>query len=113
MRQKIFAFLWSINLELVIWIAGLLYLATYNPINDHHFSICPINNLGFAFCPGCGLGESISYLFRFKITESFSAHPLGVFALIILTYRIISSLRKSFQNYQNSYSQQLGVKNNG
>jgi len=113
MRQKIVAFLRIINLEAIIWIAGLLFLAFYNSISDNHFSICPIKNLGFAFCPGCGLGESISHLFRLELWESFSSHPLGLFAFIILSQRIIFLLNKSYRNYLNDFSQQLGVNKNG
>ena len=113
MRQKIIAFIQSTNLEAVIWILGLSYLAIFNPISDHHFTICPIKNLGFSFCPGCGLGESISYLFRLEITESFSSHPLGLFAFVILLQRIIFLLNKSYHNYLNNFSKQLGVNNNG
>ena len=113
MRQKIFAFLRSINLEAVIWITGLLFLAFNNSISDTHFSICPIKNLGFTFCPGCGLGEAISHLFRLQLWKSFSSHPLGLFAFIILFQRIIFLLKKSYHNYHNNFSQQIGVTNNG
>lgn len=113
MRQKIFSFLCSINLEAVIWIAGLSYLALNNPFSDHHFSICPIKNLGFSFCPGCGLGESISHLFRLEFRESFVSHPLGIIALPILVYRIIFLIGESYNNFQNHFSQTIGVKNNG
>ena len=113
MRQKIITFIRSTNLEAVIWILGLSYLAIFNPITDHHFTICPIKNLGFSFCPGCGLGESISHLFRFELRESFISHPLGIIALPILIYRIIFLLRKSYHKYRNDFSQTLGVNNNG
>ncbi len=113
MSQKIGTYLPYINLEAVIWSAGLLFLAFNNPVSNHHFTICPIKNLGFSFCPGCGLGESISHLFRFQIMESFSAHPLGIFAFITLSYRIIFLLRKSYRNYQNDFSLKVGVTNNG
>lgn len=112
MRQKIIAFLRYVNLEAVIWIIGVVFLAFNGPVN-HHFSICPIKNLGFTFCPGCGLGESISHLFRLQIIESFSSHPLGLFAFIILSYRIVFLLKKSYRNYLNNLSQQLGVIKNG
>lgn len=113
MRQKIIAFLKFQNLEALTWIAGLAYLAFVNPIVDSHLAICPIKNLGFSFCPGCGLGESISYLFRFEFKESFSAHPLGLFAVIILFHRVFFLLKKSYQNNLSNYSHKLGVKNNG
>ena len=113
MRQKIIVFLNCIKLEAIIWIAGLLVLAINNPVSNHHFSICPIKNLGLSFCPGCGLGESISHLFRFQLIESFSAHPLGIFAFVILMHRIFFLFRKSYLNYLNDLSQLSGVTNNG
>jgi len=112
MRQKIITFIRNINLEAVIWIAGLLFLACYETFNNFHFTLCPIKNLGYSFCPGCGLGESISHLFRFEILESLHAHPLGIFALIILLNRIVFLLLKSYHNYQNYLSQNLGEINN-
>lgn len=112
MRQKIIAFLSYVNLEAIIWIIGLLFLALNSPVN-HHFTICPIKNLGFTFCPGCGLGESISHLFRLELWESFTSHPLGLFAFIILSHRIFFLLKKSYYNYLNDFSQQLGVNKNG
>lgn len=76
--------------EPMIWIAGLFYLAFIANFGSNHFTICPISNLGFDFCPGCGLGHSISMIFSGNIFESFFVHPLGIFALIIITYRIVS-----------------------
>jgi hypothetical protein len=113
MRQKLLAFIKVLNFELMVWIAGLAFLAIYTPGIDHHFSICPIKNLGLSFCPGCGLGESISLLFRFRFIESFHVHPLGILALIILLNRIALLLLKSFHDFQNYISQNLGVHKNG
>jgi Protein of unknown function (DUF2752) len=81
-----------INIELIFWIVGLTYLAFMNP-SETHFSFCPIKNLGFSFCPGCGLGHSISFLFHGKLQESLHHHPLGVFALGVIFYRIFQLLR--------------------
>jgi hypothetical protein len=90
-----------INIELIFWIAGLIYLAFMNP-SESHFSLCPIKNLGFSFCPGCGLGHSISYLFHGQIYESLHHHPLGVFALGVILWRIFQLIKKSdFQNINN------------
>jgi len=113
MRTKIIAYLKSISIEAVIWFGGLTFLAFNNPANNHHFSICPIKNLGCSFCPGCGLGESISHLFRLEFLESCYSHPLGIFAFIILIHRIFFLLTKSYHNYKNGFTQQLGVNNNG
>ena len=79
-----------INLEAVIWIVALAYLITINPYQDNHFTFCVFHNLGIEFCPGCGLGRSVSMIFHGDFIGSFKTHPLGLFALIILVYRIIN-----------------------
>jgi hypothetical protein len=82
----------KLSFELFCWTAGLLYLALIYPAAEHP-SLCLLKNLGIAFCPGCGLGASISYLLRGEIALSFSTHPLGSFATIVLAHRIIVLLR--------------------
>ena len=84
-------------LEAFIWIVALLALAFTNPTSDSHYSLCLFKSLGISFCPGCGIGHSISYLFHGQFSQSFHSHPLGLLAIIVLTYRIISIL-KSFIN---------------
>jgi len=93
--KKIFR---TVDPELLIWTAGLLILAFY-PFETGHFSVCPLKNLGFSFCPGCGLGMSLHYLFHLEFTNSFHAHPLGIFAFIIISLRIIGLAKKSFTQY--------------
>ena len=90
-----------IPLEALIWISGLLLLAFAG--TDSHFTICPLKNAGLNFCPGCGLGKSITLLFHGELANSFAAHPLGIFALFVLTFRIITLLRQHIQNYGKSY----------
>jgi len=77
----------KLNIELIFWIGGLISLALTNP-SESHFSLCPIKSLGFSFCPGCGLGHAISFLFHGQIQESFHHHPLGIFALGVILWRI-------------------------
>ena len=84
------------NLEAIIWITAIVLLAIMEPTCDHS-SICPFNALGLGFCPGCGLGHSISFLFRGDLVSSFNAHPLGMFAVIILLYRSISIFIKYYK----------------
>jgi hypothetical protein len=69
-------------------------LAFMNPGTDPHYSFCFFKFLGIHFCPGCGIGHSISYLFHGNISASLSAHPLGIFAVVIILSRIykLSSL---------------------
>jgi hypothetical protein len=75
--------------EAVIWLAALAGLAIVNPETGPPFTICPLANMGLEFCPGCGLGRSVSYLFRGEVAASWHAHPLGIFAVIVLSYRIV------------------------
>ena len=84
-----------VNLELVIWIAALVMLAFTNP-TEHHLTLCPLSNLGFKYCPGCGLGRSIAYLFRGNLNASFRMHPLGIFALGVIGYRIIQIINNQY-----------------
>ena len=88
-----------IEFEALIWIFGLVYLALINSPEATHFTICPLSNLGFKYCPGCGLGNSISYLFRGDFSSSFHSHPLGIFALIIIAFRIITIIKNNWRRY--------------
>ena len=88
-----------IGLETAIWISAVFYLALINSPESTHFTICPLKNLGFEFCPGCGLGNSISFLFRGDFISSFHSHPLGIFALIIIIVRIFSIIKFNWRRY--------------
>jgi len=94
-------FFWH-NLEAFIWLAALISLAFHDPALAH-YSLCPLKNLGIGFCPGCGLGHAISYFFQGKILLSLETHPLGIIALVLLSYRIISIIRKNIL-YQKSHN---------
>ncbi len=76
------------QLEGFIWVAALTALIFTDPHQESHYSLCLIKNSGLGFCPGCGIGHSISFLFRGEITQAFKSHPLGFFAVIILIFRI-------------------------
>lgn len=76
-------------LELAFWVSALVLLAMTNP-HEHHFSLCPLANMGFDWCPGCGLGRSISALLHGHIAESLSFHWLGIPALGMIAYRIVT-----------------------
>ncbi len=94
-------FVKSISLEAAIWTTGLVVLACIDPTHETHFTLCPFYHLGFDFCPGCGLGKSISLFFHGEIIQSIKTHPLGIFAVFILTFRII----KLLQLYHKPYGQ--------
>lgn len=89
--------------EALIWFCALIALA----INDtaaSHYSVCPIRQAGFTICPGCGLGRSVTYLFHGEILTSLQTHPLGVFAVIVLSFRIVQLTKHYFQfDYGKSY----------
>jgi hypothetical protein len=84
--------------ELCTWLTGLLFLALMNPAETTHFSICIFKWMGLSFCPGCGLGHSVSWLFHGNLTQSFQAHPLGIFALAVLLFRIFTLIKNNFFN---------------
>lgn len=90
--RRCFLYLWA-KCEAFIWLAGLLLMALMSPA-DTHMSFCPLRLSGLGFCPGCGLGHSIAWLARGEIVQSFHAHPLGIFAVVVLAWRIVSVLRK-------------------
>ena len=92
-----------IPFEALCWFTGLLLLALFSTESNSHFTLCPLKNSGFNFCPGCGLGRSISLLFHGEFLASLDTHPLGIFALIILSFRIINLTKNYFQNYGKSY----------
>ncbi|MDQ6761367.1 MAG: DUF2752 domain-containing protein [Bacteroidota bacterium] len=73
---------------MIFWVVALLLLAFMKPDTDAHYSFCILKFLGFNKCPGCGLGHSISFLFHGDVRQSFAAHPLGIFALIVIFARI-------------------------
>jgi hypothetical protein len=100
--SKLSVFFRYVPPEALFWAVALIALAFYQPAAQNHFTLCPLSNLGFDFCPGCGLGKSIAWLFKGEILQSWRAHPLGIFAVIVLTYRIISLTLKSNKPYGKS-----------
>jgi len=76
--------------ELIFWVLALASLALMDPLAEAHFSLCIFKWLGFSFCPGCGLGHSITWLFHGNVQESFKAHPMGIFALPVIVFRIFA-----------------------
>jgi len=80
--------------ELVFWVAALIALAMTDPAGKVHFSLCPLKAMGITWCPGCGLGHSISWLFRGDIGNSWHAHWLGIPALGVILYRIYDLSRQ-------------------
>jgi uncharacterized protein DUF2752 len=88
--------------ELSFWITALVLLALMPPGTDVHYSFCIFKFIGIKFCPGCGLGHSISYLFHGDLQASFAAHPMGIFAVPVIAFRIHKlSMLHIFSHTQN------------
>lgn len=88
--------------EAICWLSGLVSLAWLNP-HATHLSLCPLKNAGLDFCPGCGLGTSISLLLHGELMASLETHPLGMFAVVVLSLRIRDLTKQFLQNYGKSY----------
>src|SRR5687768_16635591 len=93
-----FKTLFKLPWEAIIWCVGLTLLACTAIGESSHYTICPFTLMGFENCTGCGLGRSISLLFHGEIRQSFEMHPLGLFAVIILTFRIFEILKQYFKS---------------
>jgi hypothetical protein len=93
-----------IGFEAFIWTSSLIYLAFFSSPDHTHFTICPLKNVGINFCPGCGLGHSITQIFNGEFVQSFYTHPLGFFALIIISYRIFSLIKVNINHYKRQTS---------
>lgn len=88
-----------LNLEGVVWIIALCLLAFMDPANTQQ-SLCLLHNLGVESCPGCGLGHSVSSAFHGDFDGSFRQHPLGLAAIVLLSFR-------SFQVFYQNIKYQL------
>lgn len=87
-------------IELLTWTTGLLLLAFVD--TEGHFTLCPLKNVGWDLCPGCGLGRSINEFFNGQVEASLQTHPLGIFAVIVLSFRIINLTKHYLQTYGKS-----------
>lgn len=85
------------NFEIIFWISAIIGLTICNPFYHSHYSLCLFKTLGFNFCPGCGLGHSISWLLHGNVSNSFHAHPLGILAVPIILFRIITLAKNNYQ----------------
>jgi hypothetical protein len=88
------------NLEAFVWITAIIYFALSPLPSGEHFTICPLSLAGFEHCPGCGLGRSMILLLHGHVSESFSMHPLAIFALGAFTARIVIVFRNYFKYWK-------------
>ncbi|MEO8962248.1 MAG: DUF2752 domain-containing protein [Ginsengibacter sp.] len=84
-------------MELMAWLVALVLLSFMNTTGTH-YSLCIFKLIGIEICPGCGIGHSINYLLHGDIQKSFYTHPLGMFAIPVILYRIfqLSLFYKTF-----------------
>ncbi|PJJ83283.1 DUF2752 domain-containing protein [Mucilaginibacter auburnensis] len=92
--------LFSKYFELVFWIAALIALATCDPAQPSHFTLCPFKLLGISWCPGCGIGHAIAFLFKGEVAQSINAHWFGIPALGIIAWRIFTLSREAIRPRQ-------------
>lgn len=85
---------WRIPAEAWFWIIGLIGVAVAAPTLENTVTICIPSMLGIDWCPGCGLGRSIGHLVRGEFEASFSAYPLALPAVALLTAHIVLLIRK-------------------
>lgn len=79
-----------VDREAAIWVTGLIVLALGNPQSDFHFTIFWPYYVWDIKSPGFGLGHSISYLFRGDVMAAIETHILGIPAVAILMWRIVT-----------------------
>lgn len=85
-----------LHFEWIVLSTGLLLMALLDPFSSSA-SYCILDRLGFSFCPGCGLGKSIAHTFRGDFLASLEAHPAGIFAIFIISGRIISIFHRNYK----------------
>ena len=91
-----------VDREAAIWVAALVVLALSNPNSDFHFTIFwPYYVLGMK-SPGYGLGHSISYLFRGDVISAIETHILGIPAVAVLVWRVITLEMRLFKSIRSS-----------
>jgi hypothetical protein len=88
--------------EAIIWLTGLIALAAHAPGTDAHIILCPLKLMGWDYCMGCGLGRAIAYALRGDFAQSFHTHPLGIMAVIVLLYRIVTLTVHTYRHGKNN-----------
>lgn len=92
-------------LEFLIWTIALAGLYFSGIAGEQHHGLCPLANLGISWCPGCGLGRSMHYFMHGAFQVSWSWHPMGGFALLVILWRqfelvlLITKQIKLWQTY--------------
>ena len=87
-----------IDREAAIWVVGLLVVALGNPESDFHFTIFWPYYVWGIQSPGYGLGHSISYLFRGDVISAMETHILGLPAVAIIVWRVVTLEMRLFKS---------------
>ncbi len=87
-----------VDREAAIWVAALVVLALGNPNSDFHFTIFWPYYVWGIKSPGFGLGHSISYLFRGDVISAIESHILGIPAVAIILWRVLTLEMKRFKS---------------
>ena len=77
------------HIEWIAFLTGLVLMATMNPYETGK-TFCLIERAGIPYCSGHGLGHSIAFLFRGEFQKSINSNLFGIFAVLILGFRIVS-----------------------
>lgn len=91
-----------VDREAAIWVAALVVLALGNPNSDFHFTIFWPYYVWGIKSPGYGLGHSISYLFRGDVISAIETHILGIPAVAIILWRVITLEMRLFKSIRSS-----------
>ena len=91
-----------VDREAAIWVAALVVLALGNPNSDFHFTIFWPYYVWGIKSPGYGLGHSISYLFRGDVISAIETHILGIPAVAIILWRVITLEMRLFKSTRSS-----------
>lgn len=92
------------NLELLIWVGAILWLAFGVDYRATAAGFCPFRLLGLEVltgleaCPGCGLGRSIAAALHGAWKLSWQHHWMGIPALLIICSRIVTLIRTQIKN---------------
>ncbi|MCY4473854.1 MAG: DUF2752 domain-containing protein [Chloroflexi bacterium] len=87
-----------VDREAAIWLAALVVLALGNPNSDFHFTIFWPYYVWGIKSPGFGLGHSISYLFRGDVLSAIESHILGIPAVAIILWRVLTLEMNRFKS---------------
>lgn len=91
-----------VDREAAIWVAALVVLALGNPNSNFHFTIFWPYYVWGIKSPGFGLGHSISYLFRGDVISAIETHILGIPAVAIILWRVVTLEMRLFKSIRSS-----------